>query len=272
MDAEAPPGETYQDPVDLILKERSRRRRSLLAAAAAFAILIAWIWLVDAWTTKARALGPNAVAYYTAYSAAPMALAALSAAASLALRGRSWFRFFVVFAIAGAFVLTSQLKGFLEFPGRVLDQEQRAQRAYRSQSLLAEEKELVAELAQQRPFAAAGLASEEAIALSETRLAELLDILSASAELDTPQDPVLAGLTYQLRNAQADDFRSARAALAFLRTSWGHWSFRDQRVSFDDPRDQQRFDQMQAHLQEVERRTEELGARLESNLPPQPPR
>lgn len=170
--------EAYRDPADLVARERLGKRNSVLAATAAIVVTIAWIYVIVSLGAKARSQGHLADAYYWGYSVPPFVLSWAVAIVVHAFPGRSWLRFCLVYATVGTLTLAGPAKALFEFADKAKAANERAREQVETEALMREQARLTQELNTQPPFAPAGLASEETLAISENRLAGLLDILA----------------------------------------------------------------------------------------------
>jgi hypothetical protein len=176
--------DTYLDPADLAARERLRKRNSLLAATAAVVVTVVWIYVIGALATKARSQGHLAEAYYWGYSVPPFVLSWVVAIAVHAFPGRSWLRFCLVYAVVGAITLAGPARSLLEFDDKAKAATERARADVEAEALVKEQARLTKELNDEPPFRSGGLASEEALAISENRLGALLDILARVDGID----------------------------------------------------------------------------------------
>jgi hypothetical protein len=263
--------DSYRDLADLVARERLRKRTSLLAAAAAVVVTIVWICVIETLAAKARTQGHLAEAYYWGYSVPPFLLSWLVAVVVSAFPGRSWRRFCLVYTVVGIFTLAGPAKALFDFSDRARQANERASADAETERLMKEQARLTQELSDQPPFGPAGLASEEALAITENRLGALLEILAKAEDIEgkertTPPaatpDAGLRELTRDNRREQAEAYRETRAALAILRTSWGRWTVVEQRVKFEAAQDEAQFRTLYEKAASAEQRATALRTRI----------
>lgn len=242
--------DTYLDAADFAARERLRKRNSLLAATAAVVVTIVWLYVIGALAAKARSQGHLAEAYYWGYSVPPFVLSWVVAIAVHAFPGRSSLRFCLVYVVVGTLTLAGPARSLLEFDDKAKAANERASTDVEAGALVKEQARLTKELNDEPPFSSAGLASEEALAISENRLGGLLDILAQVGSIDEreraarplpPNETQLRELARENRQEQAEAYRETRAALAMLRTTWGRWSVVAERVKFEAAEDEAQF-------------------------------
>lgn len=277
-----PEQETFADAVDLVRRERSRKRKLLLSAGGAIVTTIAWVWWLESARSDARQWGALADAYTWGRGVGVFLVALVAASVASVFPRRTWFRFFTVYALgmtAGLVSLAQRSR--LEQKYEALKSPSRSPNAstgdLQSRQLWLKQdfKQYSDALAKRPPFTEPALESSEAIDVSIRHFDNLINIIDLikklNLEIESSAPTGASPQTQELRqllDAQKHDFELSRGMLELLRNNFGRWSYTKQGVKFEDPALQRKLEASAAEAAETLQEIRKLGARIEAGASP----